>query len=122
MADELSFTFNMQFEKGNAAPPAVNSGTQSVTVSGTYYIHNIQNIATSAENIEKGAITTPGYCWFHNMDGTNYVEIGYDDSGFKPLVKLLKGEWAGPFRLTQATPQAQANTGAVDLEYFMVEA
>ena len=55
------------------------------------------------------------------MDATNYVEIGYDDSGFKNMIKLKAGEQFGPVRLGQNAPYAQADTGAVDLEYVLIE-
>jgi hypothetical protein len=68
-----------------------------------------------------GEITTVGLAWFRNMDSTNYVEIGYDDSGFKKLIKLKAGEQFGPVRLAQSAPYAQADTAAVDLEYMLIE-
>lgn len=121
MADEITLTFGLSMLKATAGQVDRNPDQQSVTMTGTDFVHNTQNIATSAEALAKGDITTPGYCMFHNLDGTNYVEIGYDDTGFKPTVRLNAGEWA-MFRCTQAAPQAQANTAAVNLEYIILEA
>ena len=92
-----------------------------IDVTGDKYNASRQEIATSAEAIALGDVGTPGYILCHNCDATNYIEIGYDDAGFKPVVKMLAGEWA-LFRLAPAVPQAQANTAACDLEYFLVEA
>jgi hypothetical protein len=54
------------------------------------------------------------------LDATNYVQIGYDDTGFKPTIKLKAGEYC-VCRLGQDAPYAQADTGAVDLEYILIE-
>jgi len=120
MADELKLRFGADFAKGSAVA-SMESQTQSVTVAGTRYIHTVQTIDTSAEAMTQGDVGTPGYILAHNLDATNYVEIGYDDTGFKPLIRLNAGERAC-FRSTQAAPQAQANTAAVELEFIMFEA
>ena len=121
MADELTYRANIALSKGGVEFSKALA-QQSIDVTGDHMIWATQEIATSAENIQKGEITTVGFAMFHNTDATNYVEIGYDDTGFKPLIKLLAGEWCGPVRLSQSTPQAQANSAAVDLEYIIVEA
>jgi len=56
-----------------------------------------------------------------NTDDTNFVEIGYDDTGFKNVVKILPGD-AALFQLAQGTPQAKADTDACVIQYFIVEA
>lgn len=120
MADELEFKItNFTFEKGGVKVERA-PGSVDVTITGDHAIHKTQEIGTSAENLDKGEITTPGYGLFHNLDGTNFVEIGYDDTGFKPTVKIESGEWA-LFRLAQATPQAKADTAACDLEFILIE-
>lgn len=79
----------------------------------------IQNIGTSAENLDFGAVTSEGWAFFWNMDDTNYVEIGWDATGFQSAIMLYPGE-AYPVRLNSArTWQAKANTAAIDL-YFQV--
>jgi hypothetical protein len=120
MADELKITGQLWFTKGGIK---INLGTRDhfVTVSGDHAIHKSQEIGTSAEALDIGEITTVGYCWFRNMDSTNFVEIGYDDTGFKNLIKLKAGEECGPVRLGQGAPYALADTAAVDLEYVIIE-
>ncbi len=120
MAD-LTYRLQIAFSKGNVEMARVVT-TQDVTVAGDYALHDVQAVGfAAAEALRLGEITTPGFCLFHNTDATNFVEIGYDDTGFKPTVKVLAGEWA-LFRLTQAAPQAKADTASVDLEYYMIEA
>ena len=121
MANELKITTQLRYEKGNVKI-TVGSDDHYVDVSGDHSIHKTQEIGfAAAEALDIGEITTVGYGWFRNMDSTNYVEIGYDDTGVKALIKLKAGEQSGPVRLGQDAPYAQADTAAVDLEYILIE-
>jgi len=57
---------------------------------------------------------------FRNLDATNFVEIGYDDSGFKNVIKLKAGE-TFITRISQSAPYAKADTAAVELFYIIYE-
>jgi hypothetical protein len=121
MANELTLQFSMSFSKTGSASLDKRSGNASVTVTGTDVIMATQSIGTSAEDIALGDITTSGYMFVHNLDGTNYVEIGKDDTGtFEAVVKLKAGEY-GLFRLATTAPQAKANSGACLIEYAIIE-
>jgi hypothetical protein len=120
MVDELTIKTQITFEKGDVK---MKQGPTTLTldVSGEDAIRATQSIGfAAAENIAKGEITTPGYMWVRNLDDTNFVDIGYDDTGFKNVVQLKAGEEA-LFRLAQATPQAKADTAAVRIEYIIIE-
>lgn len=120
MTEELEVRLELSFSKSGVK---IGTGKQTgiLDVSGDYAIHNVQAIGfAAAEALSVGEITTAGYAWFHNIDSTNYVEIGYDDSGFKNLIKLKAGEQA-IVRLGQDAPYAQADTASVDLEYVIIE-
>ncbi len=121
MADELSYKPYLTYTK-NGVKYSVTEAASTFTVAGDHSIHATQEIGTAAENIGKGEITTIGWAVFHNMDDTNFIEIGFDDSGFKSVIKILAGEWSGPVRMSQATPQAKADTAACDLDYYFIEA
>ena len=120
MANELILTFGLAFTKNGATFNRTTFASQ-VTVSGTHVMAGTQAVATSAENLGKGDITTPGYLLIHNLDSTNFVQVGYDDTGFKPVVKVKAGKWA-MFELAQATPQVKADTSACNIEYWLIEA
>lgn len=120
MADELTLQATAQYSKNGAKFSRIPAAF-SVDVAGDHVASGTQEVGTSAENLEKGDITTSGYLLIHNLDGTNFVEVGYDDSGFKNVVKLLAGEWA-LFRSAQATLQVKADTAACDIEYYLFEA
>jgi len=121
MADEITMQAYLSIDKGGLELSR-DSGSVSVDMTGTHCAAGTQEVGTSAEALEKGDISTPGLLYIHNMDGTNYVEVGYDEGGtFAATVKLLAGEYA-VFRLAQTTPQVKANTAAVTIEYILAEA
>ena len=121
MANELKITTQLRLSKGSVSL-IIGTASHYVDVSGDHSIHRTQEVGfAAAEALDIGEITTVGYCWFRNLDADNFVEIGYDDSGFKNLIKLKAGEQCGPVRLGQDAPYAQADTAAVDLEYVIIE-
>ena len=120
MADEITYQVYLKLVNGNRKPGWAIAA-QTVDQTGTDYNWTTQTISNAAaEALALGDIGTPGLMMVQNL-GANYIEIGYDDTGFKPTVKLLAGEWAC-FRLAKAAPQAQAITGAVVVEFFLIEA
>ena len=119
MANELKITTALRFVKGTINFDIAESD-QYVDVSGDHSIYRTQEIGTSAETLDIGEITTVGWAFFRNLDNTNYVDIGYDDSGFKNLIRLKAGKYC-IFRLAQNTPYAKANTANIDLEYILIE-
>ena len=117
MANELSITVSMLFNK--AGSTVSRSESKSVTVTGDAFTHQVQEIGTSEETVAQGAdVGTPGYMFVKNLDSTNYIEIGVTTGVY--TVKLLAGEFA-LFRCAGATIYAIAYTGACDLEYALIE-
>jgi hypothetical protein len=100
-------------------------GTTAVALTGTGVVANRQTVGFAAhEALVLGEVATPGWGWFLNCDGTNFVEIGYDTAGtFRPVVKLLAGDPPAQFRFSAsaAAPYAKADTGAVKLAYIITE-
>lgn len=127
MANEISFSFTLAVTSGTGATQRKRTASTDSTVqynqTGTNSTGGVQNIGfAAAENLQLDAsVGTEGWAYFHNLDATNYVRVGYDNTGFVPFVRLLAGEWA-VFPLEPGlTYQAQADTGAVDLEYEIFE-
>ena len=121
MADELTINLSMSLVKGNVSMS--RSDKLTVDVTGTGLIHNVQNIGfAAAEALTVAAdIGTEGYMFCRNIDATNFVYIGPDSTGIVNFIKLLPTEIA-MFRLATGTIMAQADTAAVDLEYWIIEA
>lgn len=121
MADEITAKVYLDVNKTGVPQVTKAPGQISITMTGTNLILATQEIGTSAEAIVLGEVGTPGMCLLHNSDDTNFVEIGHDNGGFETDIKMLAGEWA-LFRMNNAAPQAKADTAAVVLEYFIIEA
>lgn len=121
MSNELKVVTSMSYSKGNVKL-GVAENNQYVDVSGDHSVHRTQEVGFAAhEALDVGEITTVGWGYFRNLDSTNYVEIGIDDGGsFEAVVKLKAGEFCF-CRLASNAPYAQADTGAVDLEYMLIE-
>lgn len=117
MADEITITSNMELSNGAVV---YQPQTQQFTAdqSTAEIIINVQTIGTSAEAVELGDIATPGWARFHNLDPTNFVQVGVDDGGgFVPFMKVLPGEIQGPVRIDPThTLQAKADTGSCKLK------
>lgn len=78
-------------------------------------------IGTTAEAINWGDVTTPGYVGLRNTDDTNFVQVGIDDGGvFIPLLKLLPGEVAIAPVQPGAAWHAKADTAEVGLRIWCV--
>jgi hypothetical protein len=117
MADELNLVLSINFSKGNAE--ISRSISKDVTITGDAYNSAVQSIGTSEEEVAQGAeVGTPGFVFVHNMDATNYIEIGSTTGVYD--IKLKAGEWA-IYRHNSATIYAKANTGACLLEYIIFE-
>ena len=121
MSNEITINLEMSLINGALKQPA-NRIKLNVDQTTAGRFGHTQNIAAGAhEALDMGELTTAGYAQFTNLDSTNYVEIGIDDTGtFEPLVKLKAGE-AAILRLTTNAPYARANTAAVDLDYLIFE-
>ena len=119
MATELTITISATYNQdGVAFNEIMTQDYQDLTGHGVS--RGVTSVATSAAALELAGVTTPGgVALFKNLDATNYVEIGWDDSGFVAAVKLLAGQVA-LVPLVNA-PWAKANTGACLLQYTIFD-
>jgi hypothetical protein len=120
MANEITVSLSLEFSKGGSSDKMRKMG-QQFTLSGTDYIHKTQIVGTSEEAIVIGEIGTPGWCFFRNLDDTNYVSIRAA-TGATSTVELKAGE-SCCFRLARGAtaPFAIANTSSVTIEYLILE-
>lgn len=122
MANELTITASLAFAKGNVASTSRAVSNLTVDVSGSAYAAIVQNVGTSEEQLDFGAVTTPGYCLIKNLDSTNYVEIRAG-TGVADLIKISPGKSClFPFAADCTAPFAIANSSAVNVEMLLVEA
>ena len=80
-----------------------------------------QSIPTTAGGtaLALGAVGTPGWCMIFNLDTVNYVTILNAASG-NACIKIRAGEFA-LFRCGSAAPAVLANTGAVTIQYIVMD-
>ena len=117
--NELNITTTMAFVKGDYAQSF--NGIFSLTVSGTKYIKNVQNIGfVTNELLDVGDLTTPSFMMAINRDATNYVELFAQIGDTIPFAKIKAGEPC-LVRLGCTAPAAKANTATINLEYLIIE-
>ena len=117
MANELTVSIKLTFSKGGAK--VSRNFSDSITVTGDSFNHDIQSVGTTEEQLAQGAdLGTPGVVMILNLDSTNYVEIGSTTGVYD--IKLLAGEGC-LYRHNSATLYAKANTSACLVEYLIIE-
>ena len=119
MANELTISASLKYQKGDRKLDVAKSGVQ-IDVTGTDFIQKTQTVGTSVEDLDLGDIGTPGYMFVRNLDATNFVSIRHGASGDN-VVKVRSGGIA-LFELASNDPQAIADTAAVEIEYTIIEA
>jgi hypothetical protein len=121
MANEMTVTISISYAKGTDTwNKEVVSEQHDVGLApragGTY------SVTASAVNIPSGNISTNfGFGYFRNLDDTDSIDIGYDDSGFKNLLTLKAGMSQWVYFTAGRTPQAKrtSGAGASELEYML---
>ena len=118
MANELTVSIRLKFSKANTGE-AKRAYSKSITVDGDSFVHGVQSIGTTEEEIAQLAdLGTPGWVLLINQDATNYVEAGKSTGVY--TVKMEAGEPA-LFRLDGTALLAKANTSACLVEYYIFE-
>jgi len=113
MANELTVTISLSYEKGNDLIEFTK--TVQSDVAGDNTLRHVQNIGTSEEAITLGDVSAGGYWLFYNLDSTNFVEIR-QATGIADLIRLDAGDIT-IFRLTDdaTAPFGIADTAAINL-------
>lgn len=120
MADELTITAKLKFDKNLNA--AVEMGVEDVTfdVSGEDYVKRTHSVSTIPAALPLGPITTPGYIFIKNLDDAATLYF-YAASTGSIAVKVQPGE-AALFRVGSTAPYVASSSGSVEFEYLLVEA
>lgn len=118
MANEITLNLKISALKGSLNHTE-NPGTLSVDLTGLTAIGGAATVTTSAGALAMGSVSSAGYAYFRNTGPTNFVEIGTGTSPFVPFLKLKAGE-AAICRLSTSAPTARANTGSVQLQYYIL--
>ncbi len=121
MANELSLMVNLSFSKGGAK--VSRQVSKRVDITGNAFSHGVQALvaASEAELDQLAAVGDPGWVLIINLDDTKFIEVGATTGVY--TIKILPGEFA-LFRHAKdetVTVLALADTGNVDVEYFIFE-
>ena len=122
MAAELTLQ-GLRITLSSANMPTLDFTVGSIqpTVTGKQYMDNVQSVGITEEAILMGDVAAGGYCFFHNQDATNFVELR-SGTGATDFIRLLAGEWA-IFRMSAdaSAPYAIADTAAVNLRCLRID-
>lgn len=117
MSGELKLVLSILYSKGGAVYERTID--DSIDQTGDSFTVANQSVGTTEEELTQHAdLGTPGFVFVHNLDDTNYVEVGSTTGVYD--IKLLAGQWA-IYPHNSATVYAKANTAAVLLEYAIFE-
>lgn len=110
--------------EGEATPsPLLTATGLRLTQAGEAIGGGVQVVTTSAASLNVGSVSSLGLALFWNKDATNYVSLGWDDTGFVESNRIPAG-WIGiiPLVPTGVTYQVKADTASVNLFYQVLEA
>lgn len=89
MAGELNVNVNIRHAK---VPQISFAASMQIDQTGTGVFVQAVDVGTSAETLAFADITTPHVVIIWNLDGTNFVEFGVDDTGTQQTIgKLMPG-------------------------------
>lgn len=119
MANEITVTLSLRASK---SPLTVEPTTKTFNadMSGTDYASGTQIIGSSEEAISIGEVTTPGWCYFENLDTTNSIHIRAA-TGVANGITLLPGK-ACLFYAAAAGFFAISSAGSPVLKKVILEA
>lgn len=119
MASELVVSsFNITYSKGGARV-TIPVSQLAVDISGTVIAQGVLTSTTSATAIS-GLPGTPGYAFVRNLDATNFVQVGPDNTNW--AVKLTPGRpWAW-LPLYGTALYHKADTASCSLQFVIFSA
>lgn len=116
-----SFAGQTEFSWNNGSIIAHGSSSIAAVPAGNQSIQSIQAVGTSAEAIAFGDVV-PGYLYFKNLDSTNYVDLGIENTAVTPVVIRLKAGEGVLIPTNNASWWAKANTAGIDLQVVACDA
>ena len=118
MADEIKINLTVSGQNNFSFRP----GQISVDQATARHSDAIHAIGTSEENVTFGDVTAEGYLILQNLDATNFVEYGQDDSStMKETGNLLAGD-VHLIRLADGeTLRMKADTASCDVRIVCLD-
>lgn len=126
MSGELRITGQMTFSKDRLSLDR-SVRALAIDVAGSAYQAGVETVAAaSAAALDTVAdATTPGYAFFRNLTAPGgdhtHIDIGLDDSGLLPVMRLKPGEFSIVRLSPAAAIYAQAAGADGSLEVIVIE-
>lgn len=117
MANEITVLINDALKNGGLTD-SFNPGRLQITQNVQLLFADVITLTAGVDTaVTFGHIVTPGLCHFYNLDATNYVEWGPDNSGaIKVIGKLQANDAPAVFRFDPAASlRMKAHTGNCDV-------
>jgi hypothetical protein len=118
MSDEITLSVRFDVTNGSYAPGSINLSNLQFDQAAIGADERIQSVGTSEETLGE-ALSTTGWLFMRNLDGTNYVEWGPATNTY--VGRLEAGEFAIFRTIPAATIYIKANTAACDVWYRWLE-
>jgi hypothetical protein len=121
MADELTVSVSLLFNKSGKRVQFPRGGGQQHDVSGSDFVWKTQLVGASEEALVMGEVTTPGWIIVSNLDSTAYLSIR-NATGTGNCVEVKASETQA-FRLarTATAPFVISSSGTIEIEYCLIE-
>lgn len=122
MANEITVTAQLRVIEGNLDTQRQGAANVQFDITGAKVDSGVQNIGTSEENIALVNVSNPAWCYIRNLDATNYVQVGQDDTSvMKELIRLPPdGFTVFPMDAGLSALRCKANAAACDVYYVIV--
>ncbi len=125
MSQEATLAATLAFAKGSISTKSLQLASSKFDVAGNDFVQASQTIPTTAGGtaINLGNLSGALGLWaIKNNDPTNYVDLMSGVSG-TAFDRIMPGEMhVGRFPASITAPAALAHTGAVSIEYLILEA
>jgi len=87
----ISLTISLQTSLAGETPASISPGNQSITKNNKGKYSSTLSVTTSEKTVSTfGELTTEGVTVVRNLDGTNFVKIGFSTGAYG--IKLKPGE------------------------------
>lgn len=121
MADEITITVRTNIVNGEYSETFNQTVQIDQAAIGAYA--GVEIVPTTDEAMPVGDVATEGYLFLKNLDGTNFITFGPDDSGgtFVPYGKCKPGEIAIFRVVAGAAYRWKADTATVKTQILLLE-
>jgi len=122
MADEITGSCSLSVTTPNGEKYSLQDSFNADQPESDVVEEGVQTVTTTAANLDVGNVGTVGPLMIKNLDDTNFVQIGYDDTGFVALFDILPGEaYPLPRPSSGKTLQVKADTATLQIRRLITD-